>query len=147
MKKFHFTLARVLQFRRMQADAEQAKLIALEQKAQALQREIQDLDTRFQMEVAAVGDSSPERNALGHFRIHYRDQRMRKAYHFSEAERAAAAQREIYVRANQRAQVLDRIRKKQYSQWEADFRKELDQLAMDSFLAQWKPEDPNQPPH
>jgi predicted nuclease with TOPRIM domain len=147
MKKFQFTLARVREYRRLQADLEQAKLRALEHKLRELTAELHQIDTRFQMEVDTVGDSPSERGALGHFRVHYRDQRMRLAYRIGEATKDVETQRGIYVAATQRAEVLSRIEQKQRKIWEADFQKELDSLAMDSFLAQWNPEKPDSPPN
>ena len=56
----------------------------------------------------------------------------------AEKQLEVDAQRQRYVLANQAAEVLDRVKSKQRKDWDLQLGKELDGLAMDSFLSRWK---------
>ncbi|MBZ2186132.1 MAG: hypothetical protein K7J46_15585 [Bryobacter sp.] len=138
MKRFQFPLERVLRYRRSQADLEQAKLSRLEGELAKLRRQRQDLIEGFQAEVRQAGASSLRRLELGRYRMVVERQAQRLDQAIAEKAQQVAGQREVYLKANQAAEVLQKVKGKQYLNWEKELAKELDALAMDSYLSRWK---------
>lgn len=138
MKRFSFPLERVLVYRRSQADLEKAKLAALETQLSELRRQQMELQDAFRNEVAQVGANPQARAELGRYRMVVETQSMRLAKRFSEIQAQVLAQRDQYIKANQAAEVLVKVKDKQKKSWEHEMQKELDSLAMDSYLSRWK---------
>jgi flagellar export protein FliJ len=138
MKRFSFPLERVLVYRRSQADIEKAKLAALETQLSDLRTQQQKLQDDFRSEVAQVGANPQARAELGRYRMVVETQAMRLAKQFSELQAQVLAQRNQYIKANQAAEVLVKVKDKQKKTWEHEMQKELDSLAMDSYLSRWK---------
>lgn len=138
MKRFQFPLERVLRYRRSQADLEQAKLSRLEGELAKLRRQRQDLIEGFQAELRQAGASSLRRLELGRYRMVVERQAQRLDQAIAEKAQQVAGQREVYLKANQAAEVLQKVKGKQYLNWEKELAKELDALAMDSYLSRWK---------
>ncbi|MFN8939127.1 MAG: hypothetical protein ACK5ZJ_05240 [Acidobacteriota bacterium] len=138
MKRFQFPLERVLRYRRSQADLEQAKLSRLEGELAKLRRQRQDLIEGFQAEVRQAGASSLRRLELGRYRMVVERQAQRLDQAIAEKSQQVAGQREVYRKVNQAAEVLQKVKGKQYLNWEKELAKELDALAMDSYLSRWK---------
>lgn len=138
MKKFQFSLERVLKFRRTQADAEKARLTAKESELAAARQELATLIEAFQQEVRNVAPNPADRAELGRYRVVVETQAIRVNQKIQEKQVEVARQRELYVKANQAAEVLTKVKEKHKKTWEVELQKELDSLAMDSFLARWK---------
>ncbi|MFN7541600.1 MAG: hypothetical protein ACK5TN_02240 [Acidobacteriota bacterium] len=138
MKRFQFPLERVLRYRRSQADLEQAKLSRLEGELAKLRRQRQDLIEGFQAELRQAGASSLRRLELGRYRMVVERQAQRLDQAIAEKSQQVAGQREVYRKVNQAAEVLQKVKGKQYLNWEKELAKELDALAMDSYLSRWK---------
>jgi flagellar export protein FliJ len=138
MKRFHFPLERVLKFRRTQADIEKAKLAAIEGELKKIRDEIESLAQAFADEVRTVAATPTARAELGRYRmvVEYQTHKLTEKLHRKQAE--LEQQRLLYTRANQAAEVLEKVKTKQKQGWERELQKELDELAMDSFLARWK---------
>lgn len=138
MKRFQFSLDRVLNFRRLQADAEQAKLVRLEQELAAVEAEIRHLNEAFQAAVQSVSPHPADRAELGRYRMIVESQTLKLQSRRGEIASRVQLQRQLFTKARQAAEVLARLKEKQYTQWQQGLQKELDDLAMDSFLARWK---------
>ncbi len=138
MKRFQFPLERVLRFRRTQAEVEQAKLTKLETEMSQLRQKRSEVVEAFRTEVQRVGADSRERLELGRYRMVVETQLLRLDQSIAEKAKQVAAQKNLYVKAKQAAEVLDKVKDKQYKNWEKDLQKELDALAMDSYLSRWK---------
>jgi flagellar FliJ protein len=138
MKRFQFSLDRVLNFRRLQADAEQAKLIRLEQELAAVDAEIRSLRDAFRAAIQTVSTHPADRAELGRYRMIVESQTLKLQSRRREIENRVQLQRQLFTKALQAAEVLARLKEKQYTQWQKGLQKELDNLAMDSFLARWK---------
>ncbi len=138
MKRFQFSLERVLNFRRIQADAEQAKLALLEQELATLNREIVSLQDQFRQAVRIVSDQPADRAELGRYRMVVESETIKLQRRKRELEQQLHAQRHQYTKAKQAAEVLKRLKEKQYKSWEQGLQKELDDLAMDAYLARWR---------
>jgi flagellar export protein FliJ len=138
MKRFQFPLERVLRYRRTQADLVRAKLSRLEAELAKMRQDRRDVMEGFQAEVRQADASSSQRLELGRYRMVVEIQVQRLDQAIGAKAKEVAAQRELYVKANQAAEVLDKVKGKQYERWEQDLAKELDSLAMDSYLSRWK---------
>lgn len=138
MKKFLFRLDRVLEFRRMNVDLEKTRLGVLERQMETLLAMRTRMDEEFQRQQAEVAMDPLERIAFGQYAQFLKvevsrleAQRLRKAAEVDE-------QRKKYVDATQKLEVLERMKSKQFTEWEFSANKEVDDLAMDSFLARWR---------
>ncbi len=138
MKRFNFTLERVLTYRRSEADVEKAKLVALESELSKIHEELKTLHETFLDEVRRVQPDPAERAELGRFRMIVESQTIRIQQRINEKQSQIDNQKQLYVKANQAAEVLIKVKDKQKKSWDQDFQKELDSLAMDSFLSRWK---------
>ncbi len=138
MKRFTFSLERVLQFRRTQADIEKARLVAAEAELQVARGELEALSEAFREEVRQVEATPEARAELGRYRMVVETQTIRLNQRIGEKQAKVERQRAVYVKANQAAEVLDKVKIKQRKTWELHLQKELDALAMDSYLARWK---------
>jgi flagellar export protein FliJ len=138
MKKFLFRLDRVLEYRRMNVDLEKTRLGVLERQMEALVAMRAQLDEDFRRQVSEVAMDPQERLAFGEYAQFLKvelsrleAQRLRKAAELNE-------QRDKYVAATQKLEVLERLKSKQFNDWEFAANKEVDDLAMDSFLSRWR---------
>ncbi|MFO0339833.1 MAG: hypothetical protein ACK52Z_13920, partial [Acidobacteriota bacterium] len=120
MKRFQFPLERVLRYRRSQADLEQAKLSRLEGELAKLRRQRQDLIEGFQAELRQAGASSLRRLELGRYRMVVERQAQRLDQAIAEKSQQVAGQREVYRKVNQAAEVLQKVKGKQYLNWEKE---------------------------
>lgn len=138
MKRFNFSLERVLIYRRSQADVEKARLVALESELGQIREELNNLHETFLNEVRRVQPNPIERAELGRFRMVVESQTIRIQQRIIEKQSEIANQKALYVKANQAAEVLTKVKDKQKKTWDQELQKELDSLAMDSFLSRWK---------
>ncbi len=138
MKRFNFSLERVLVYRRSQADLEKAKLAAMEAELSKIREELATLHDTFLNEVRRVQPDPIERAELGRFRMVVESQTIRIQQRIFEKQKQIDIQKDLYVKANQAAEVLTKVKEKQKKTWDQELQKELDSLAMDSFLSRWK---------
>jgi flagellar biosynthesis chaperone FliJ len=138
MKRFSFSLERVLVYRRSQADLEKAKLAAMEAELSKIREELATLHDTFLNEVRRVQPDPIERAELGRFRMVVESQTIRIQQRIFEKQKQIDIQKDVYVKANQAAEVLTKVKEKQKKTWDQELQKELDSLAMDSFLSRWK---------
>lgn len=138
MKRFNFSLERVLTFRRSQADMEKAKLAALEAELAKIREELKKLHDCFLNEVRRVQPDPVERAELGRFRMVVESQTIRISQRIGEKQKQIAFQKDLYIKANQAVEVLTKVKEKQKKTWDQELQKELDSLAMDSFLSRWR---------
>jgi len=138
MKRFQFSLERVLKYRRSQADLEQARLAALEAELTKIHEQIQSLANSFKHAVSTVAPHPADRAELGRYRMIIESQTAKLQHNLIAKQSQIDTQRAAYLKAKQAAEVLDKVKARQYDAWQRDLQKELDSLAMDSYLARWK---------
>ena len=138
MKRFLFPLHRVLHYRRSQADLERARLIALEAELNQLRQQLDSLNLSFKNELRIVLPNPQARAELGRYRMVVETKAIRINRHLAEKQSQIAKQKELYVKANQAAEILTKLKDRQKHNWDLDLQKELDSLAMDSYLSRWK---------
>jgi hypothetical protein len=141
MSRFHFPLQKALELRRKQLEIEEAHY---KQQLAA----VADLDRR-RHETRASGAGAEadvrRRNAvtgwdldsLGRFRVRIRNEEARIAGDREAAAQKAAEQQESMLEARRRCRLLERLRERRLKDWEAARDREVEELANDSFLAQW----------
>ena len=137
MKQFGFRLERVLAYRRAQAGAEKAKLSVIEAELLARRTALDEINADFAQEVRQVSPTPAARVELGRYRMLVETQRLTLASRIAEKQAEVERQRQRYVAANQAAEVLEKMKSKQRKDWDQQLVKELDSLAMDSYLSRW----------
>jgi hypothetical protein len=141
MTTFRFPLQKALDWRRTQLELAEARLREQRAALAAIDRarlELQATGRRTEVEVRAFrplegGDLS----ALGRFRLQVqaRDQEL--------AARRVKCQKELSVRqaalleARRSSRLLERLKERRWTEWQAGRDRELEELAADSYLAQW----------
>lgn len=150
MKRFHFPLDRVLRFRQLEAEAEEARLEALLARVREFDTRLAAVDQEGADTAAAVRRSMSPADGLADAAFHpdelatYPDYRflLARGRAMLEAERryavdAVARQRLKVIAAHQAREVLERARAQARARWDAAYAKEQEETAGELYLAQW----------
>jgi hypothetical protein len=141
MKRFHFSLERVRQWRHVKLETEEAKLEQLIAAKQALLQQGEMLMERLVEAENAVWDGRStdalQLRALDDFRQYIASENARLQRKIADAEHSIQKQRECVVEERRSARLLDRMRDRRHTEWEKDFDRELEALAAESYLARW----------
>ena len=146
MNAFRFPLQKVLELRRKQLELAEAnykqQLVALGD-LDRLRAETEAAGIRAEIEVRQrTSVTGRDLAALDHFRLRVKNDEARIAAQRVEAAREAAARQEAMLTARRRSRLLDRLRERRLEDWEAARDRELDEIASESFLAQWNRRTP-----
>lgn len=141
MKAFRFPLQKALELRQRQlemAEAASRKRVAA---LAAVDRMAMELKSSERREGSAVYASRPllgdSLAALNNYHRHVLAQERTLAERRVEcAARVAEAQNEL-LEARRRARLLEKLREKRVEEWKTAGARELEELAADSYLAQW----------
>jgi len=146
MKRFEFRLERVREWRFVRMELEQARLEelfgelhSLEAAERRLAAEIEEAERGVQ--AAATGQRAVEGHQfveLDEYRLYVRRQEQRLAAQKAEVRERIAAQRERLLLARRDYRLLEKLKEKAFKQWQAGYDKEIENLASEMFLAQWK---------
>jgi flagellar export protein FliJ len=142
VKRFVFRLESVLRWRRSLFEQEQNRLRALVAERDAILlrlKELEELRQRAEqalLEAPAVTGS--ELAALEAYRRRLNLERARKQQELTDCEPRIEAQRQRVLEAQRRVRLLERLRERRFSEWEAELNRELEALAAESYLARWK---------
>jgi flagellar export protein FliJ len=141
MQSFHFRLARILDWRRTELAAEEARLAPLVAEWSRLEA--------ARIEVAAARDRT-RRDLLAAAALEGRDLvahaafRARLAKEQAALERQSAAcrermagQRARIVDAHRRVRLLEKLRDRRREEWRALWDRELESFASEAYLARW----------
>ena len=146
MKRFHFPLDRVLRFRQLQAEAEEARLQAhltrlkqVDERIAQLEREGSRTEEGVRQSLAANREVMPGvlntypayRLVLARGKRAILEDRRRVA---EEVER----QRKAVIEARRAREILQRAREHALERWRSDYGKEQDEMASELFLSKWK---------
>ncbi len=141
MKSFEFPLEKVLELRRQQLKTEEAQF-------RRHLRELADIDRR-RAEFEAAGAAAEQQvrgwnplvgrelHALGSFRLHTRQQELDLARPRSECQQRIAAQQKAMLEARRRVRLLERIKERRLTEWQAECDREIEQMASESYLSGW----------
>jgi flagellar biosynthesis chaperone FliJ len=141
MTRFHFPLQKVLDWRRTQLEIEEGRFRQCAEAVAAVDR------ARAELEAGAVHTECEVRRwdpvgggdlrALGEYRAHVRAAETRLTADRAERARALAAQQAAMLEARRRFRLLERLKERRLAAWKSACDRELDEIASESFLAQW----------
>jgi len=144
MNAFRFRLERVLEWRRTQLEIEENKF---REEAAALT----ELDrARAELEAAGIKAEMHVRQArtvtgrdlaaLGEFRLLIRSREAGIARQRAERVKSLADRRAAMLEAQRRCRLLERLKERRLEEWRLAGNKEIEELAAETYLAQWTPE-------
>jgi hypothetical protein len=141
MKAFRFRLQRVLDWRRTQLGVAESRLkehIARLRRIEQAQRNTRDArDTARRSAALAQVIDGRELETLAAHLAGLREGARRLEEQRLEQERQVLAEQRQVVEARRRLRLLQRLHQKRLGEWTAEFARETDSLATDSFLARW----------
>ena len=144
MKRFAFPLDRVLALRRQQVQIEQMKLERILTEFRRIEREIEEVRERARTAEEEVLNKrvleTVELESLYAFRLWSSKQSALLAEQLGEWDKRAVDQRISISEARQGHRLVEKLRERRLSEWEAGFEKELEEQAAESFLARWNRE-------
>jgi flagellar biosynthesis chaperone FliJ len=139
MKPFSFSLSRVKDIRRAQANQERVKLDQIERNLNQLAaaREALVRSAEAQAKALAVaGEHSPEQlHAVDRFSTFARQEYLRTAGELAALERQVQEQRWWVQQAEQRCVLLEKLEARQREHWMYLAGREIEEQASDAFLA------------
>jgi len=141
MTTFQFRLQRALDWRRAQLALAEARV---EQQVAALaaidqaRAELDAMGQRTEVEVRQFAQlDGGHLGALGTFRLAIRARTRDLAGKRTECQKELAARQSAVLEARRRCRLLERLKERRWAEWHAAAERELDELAADSYLAQW----------
>jgi hypothetical protein len=141
VNRFRFPLERVLEWRRKQLELEEAKFRQAVAAVAAVDRARAELTTEAAGAESAVRGweqvGGSDLGALAEYRAHVRSEETRLAARRAECSRAAAAQEAAMLEARRRCRLLERLRERRLAEWKAASDREMEEIAAESYLAQW----------
>jgi flagellar export protein FliJ len=141
VKRFRFALDRLMNWRRLQCDQEEARLGQLVSAATALARSRETLQVMADREHRLVlGGRSPVSNeleALGTFRRHVAAEDRRMASRLTEMSQHIHAQREKLLEAKRKWEALSKLRERRQQEWKHEVDKEMEEMTADLVVARW----------
>jgi flagellar export protein FliJ len=142
VKKFAFTLDRVLDWRRLQARIAEVQLEQLNQQRQVLESQRAQLETdkaRIQGAIlAAENVTGGELETWDSFRQFSDAQRKRMDQSVGVAQRQVDQQAQVVAAKRREVQLLEKLKDRRRQIWSQELDKETQQLAEETFLARWK---------
>ena len=139
MKAFRFPLERALDWRRVQLELEENRF----QRQAAVLAELDRI--RAELEAAALGAelqvrawtplSGRDLSSLSGFRRHVENEERTLAARRAQSQRELAEQEARMLEARRRCRLLEKLRERQWAEWQAAGDRELEQFATESFLA------------
>lgn len=143
MKKFHFPMGRVIDWREAQARLEEAKLETLYAELRAIESQQQTLDRErdaAEKNVAARGATGAELARLGEFRRFTIVERTRLEKVRAEVSGKIAAQIQVVAAKRRDVRLLERLKQQKLIAWHRELGRELDAQADEAYLAKWNRE-------
>src|SRR6266540_1106954 len=142
MQRFHFALAKVLDFRRRQLELEEAKFEALHSERRALESESsrlegEVLETRGSLMVTGFAESQ-DLVAADLYLRHLSAEKKRHASRVAEWQVRASKQQQAVVEARRRVRLFEKLEERQLREWKTAADREQENLAAELFLARWK---------
>jgi hypothetical protein len=138
---FRFPLDRVLDWRRTQLEVQEAEFrrrMAALAAVDRVRAEVEAAAVTTELEVRRWNEvAGGELAALGDFRLHTRAQERELAARRSGCVKAVAEQQSAMLEARRHCRLLERLKERRLAEWKSARDRELDQLASESYLAQW----------
>jgi hypothetical protein len=139
---FQFRLQRILDWRRTQLELEEAQY----------RRQVADLAEidRKRAEAEAAGEAAErvvrawnplggdDLKALGAFRIHVKNQELELVAPRAVCVQQLDNQHRQVLEARRRLRLLEKLKERRKSEWQAADEKQMEELASESYLAKWQ---------
>jgi len=144
MAKFQFSLEKVLRWRNVELTSEEAKLKALVQEQLHLQTLLAEVSADRSNLVSSLGTMPDLRGddlrTLSACSLRLRRSAENLAQQLLRCGRELAKQRKKYSEAKRRVRLLEELRDRRLQEWKYEEAALLEELASESFLANWKRE-------
>ena len=144
MKRFHFRLERIRQWREKQVALEEARLEQLYSGKTLVEQRLALLEKEGRESAALVTCSnsmrSVELQAVDTFRRYVVAQRAVIANLLADCEGRIAAQRSKLVEARRKLELLDKLKDRKWQAWNIELAREIETQAGELFLAKWSAE-------
>ena len=141
MIPFRFPLQKVLDWRQTQLELEEIKFKRQAAALDELDRARAALEAAGVKAEVQVRDWSPlsgrDLAALGSFRFYIKMKERDIATRRAECQEKLYVQQRVMLEARRRCRLLERLKERRFSEWELAQNRELEQLATESYLAQW----------
>jgi flagellar export protein FliJ len=141
MTPFRFRLEKVLEWRRIQLEQEEARFRHQSDALAAIDRSRAELEAAGIRAEVQVREWSPlagnDLAALSAYRAHVRRSESRLAEERQACQRELAARKRDLLEAQRRCRLLERLKERRFGEWREGFDRELQELASESFLARW----------
>lgn len=141
MKKFSFGLDRVRQWRAEQVESEQFKLRrlfderhALEAAGALLDRERAEAEKNVRLQTIL---DAQQLGALDSFRLYVKSENLRLAGRIVDCDHRIAEQRQRLLDLRRQFRLLERMKQREWDDWNRALTRETDGLAAEVHLAQW----------
>jgi hypothetical protein len=144
MKKFHFPLAQVMEWRRSRARAEEAKLERLHAELRGVEaRAAQARKEQAQSESALLASASvtgAELASLDAFRKFVASECARLGEVSAECRKRIAKQMEAISQTRRDVRLIEKLHERKLAAWKAGLALEIDRQAEELYLAKWATE-------
>ena len=141
MKKFAFPLTRVMEFRRMQARAEEIKLEALYAELRAIDtREVALIQEKVQAEKTLKSAKSVtgfDLEVFDSYRVAIKEDQKRMDKARADCRKRIDAQLAVLTAKRRDVKLLEHLKEHRHEKWEKEMFKEIDQQAEEAHLAKF----------
>lgn len=139
MKAFEFRLQRILEYRRQQADIEQARLDAFVRQIRLLDEESASLERQKSESREGIRSGTfitgYELASVARFDAYVGGRRSALEKRKADIQASAEAQRRMVAEAHRNVKLLERLRERRMKDWTSACDRELEELAAESHLA------------
>lgn len=144
MAKFEFSLERVLRWRAVELAAEEAKLKGLVQQQLHLQSQLAKVSAERSQLISSLGAmpnlSGDDFRTLTACGLRLRRSAGELSQQLLRCGRELAVQRKKFAEAKRRVRLLEELRNRRHEEWKYQESLLLEELASESFLANWNRE-------
>ena len=144
MKRFHFSLERIRQWREKQVALEKARLEQLHSEKTLVEQRLALLEKEGRESAALMTSAhslrSVELQAIDAFRRYVGVQRSVIANLLVDCDSRIAAQRGKLMEARRKAELLDKLKDRKWRAWNIELTREIETQAAELFLAKWSGE-------
>jgi flagellar export protein FliJ len=144
MAQFQFSLEKVLRWRGVELTTEEAKLKAMLQVQLHLQTQLADVSAERSKLISSLGSLPDLRGddlrTLTACGLRLRRTAETLAQHLLQCGRELNKQRKKYSEAKRRVRLLEELKDRRLQEWKYEEAAQLEELASESFLANWNRE-------
>ncbi|MDX1979216.1 MAG: hypothetical protein SFV51_03040 [Bryobacteraceae bacterium] len=141
MKKFQFQLEAALSWRRQKEQTERIRLDELNARRQSVlqQREQaeRDREASRRQTLALPSISALDLESLDNYSHAVESRKRKLEAEVAELDEAARKQQLALIEASRQTKLLEKLKDRQHSAWQAEYDKQLEADATESFLGQW----------